>query len=87
MMAIAAPIKGASEMIAPDGEHLAHLLALVIQQNMTVFDFLQMPFYHPTVEEGLRTALRGMVSQVNNKHHENFELLICEYEQMKKRRK
>jgi dihydrolipoamide dehydrogenase len=67
-----------SEMIAPDGEHLAHLLALVIQQNMTVFDFLQMPFYHPTVEEGLRTALRGMASQVNNKQHENFELLICE---------
>jgi dihydrolipoamide dehydrogenase len=45
---------------------------------MTVFDFLQMPFYHPTVEEGLRTALRGMASQVNNKQHENFELLICE---------
>jgi dihydrolipoamide dehydrogenase len=66
-----------SEMIAPEGEHLAHLLALAIQQNMTVFDFLQMPFYHPTVEEGMRTALRDMASQVNNKQHENFELLIC----------
>lgn len=46
-----------AEMAAPGGEHLAHLLAWAIQQGLTVDDLLQMPFYHPVVEEGLRTAV------------------------------
>jgi dihydrolipoamide dehydrogenase len=50
-------IKGA-ELIGPDAEHLAHLLAWAIQSEMTVDRALDMPFYHPVVEEGLRTALR-----------------------------
>ncbi|GAA3899250.1 dihydrolipoyl dehydrogenase [Halomonas cibimaris] len=48
-----------AEMAAPDAEHLLHLLAWSIQQEMTVDDLLTMPFYHPTVEEGLRTALQS----------------------------
>jgi len=47
-----------AEMIGPDAEHLAHLLAWAIQAEMTVSKALEMPFYHPVVEEGLRTALR-----------------------------
>jgi len=47
-----------AEMIGPDAEHLAHLLAWGIQSGMTVARMLEMPFYHPVVEEGLRTALR-----------------------------
>lgn len=47
-----------AEMIGPDAEHLAHLLAWAIQCELTVAQALQMPFYHPVVEEGLRTALR-----------------------------
>ncbi len=50
-------ILGAS-MIAPAGEHMAHLIALAIHNKMSVKDFLDFPFYHPVVEEGLRTALR-----------------------------
>jgi dihydrolipoamide dehydrogenase len=50
-------LRGA-EMIGPDAEHLAHLLAWAIQSGMTVDRALEMPFYHPVVEEGLRTALR-----------------------------
>jgi dihydrolipoamide dehydrogenase len=50
-------ISGA-EMIGPDAEHLGHLLAWAIQAEMTVARALEMPFYHPVVEEGLRTALR-----------------------------
>ena len=53
-----------AEMIAPDGEHLAHLLAWAIQQQMTVFDILRMPYYHPVVEEGMRTALRDAAQKV-----------------------
>jgi dihydrolipoamide dehydrogenase len=47
-----------AEMIGPDAEHLGHLLAWAIQGELTVAQTLAMPFYHPVVEEGLRTALR-----------------------------
>ncbi len=47
-----------AEMIGPDAEHLGHLLAWSIQAELTVERALAMPFYHPVVEEGLRTALR-----------------------------
>ena len=47
-----------AEMIGPDVEHLAHLLAWAVQAEMTVARALEMPFYHPVIEEGLRTALR-----------------------------
>jgi dihydrolipoamide dehydrogenase len=46
-----------SEMIAPKGEHLGHLLAAMIQQEMTVTEALAIPFYHPTFEETLKEAL------------------------------
>ena len=54
-----------AEMVAPQGEHLAHLLAWSIQQAMTVYDLLAMPFYHPTVEETLRAALSDLLDQVD----------------------
>ena len=46
-----------AEMIAPAGEHLAHLLAWALQNRMTIGQMLEMPYYHPVLEEGLRTAL------------------------------
>lgn len=49
-----------AEMLAPGGEHLAHLLAWALQAGMTVAQMLHMPFYHPVLEEGLRTALREL---------------------------
>jgi len=49
-----------AEMLAPAAEHLAHLLAWALQNGMTVRQMLEMPFYHPVIEEGLRTALRDL---------------------------
>lgn len=49
-----------AEILAPAAEHLAHLLAWAIQKHMTVTQMLEMPFYHPVIEEGLRTALRDL---------------------------
>ncbi|MES2758837.1 MAG: dihydrolipoyl dehydrogenase [Pseudomonadota bacterium] len=49
-----------AEMIGPRAEHLAHLLAWACQARMTVDQMLDMPFYHPVVEEGVRTALREL---------------------------
>jgi dihydrolipoyl dehydrogenase len=53
-----------AELFAPEGEHLAHWLALAIHRRSTVFDLLRAPFYHPTVEEGLRAALAQIAKQL-----------------------
>lgn len=49
-----------AEMFGPAAEHIGHLLAWAAQQRMTVSSMLEMPFYHPVIEEGLRTALRDL---------------------------
>jgi dihydrolipoamide dehydrogenase len=53
-----------ADILAPGAEHLAHLLALCIQRQLTVHEILELPFYHPTLEEGLRTALRDAARQL-----------------------
>ncbi|WP_163935453.1 dihydrolipoyl dehydrogenase [Paraferrimonas sp. SM1919] len=54
-----------AEMMGPNAEHLAHLLAWAHQQKMTVSQMLEMPFYHPVIEEGVRTALRDLNAKLN----------------------
>lgn len=49
-----------AEMVGPAAEHLGHLLAWSIGHGATVDDALAQPFYHPVIEEGLRTALREL---------------------------
>ncbi len=49
-----------AEMAGPRAEHIAHLLAWAHQQRMSVPQMLTMPFYHPVIEEGVRTALRDL---------------------------
>jgi dihydrolipoamide dehydrogenase len=53
-----------AEMVAPRGEHLAHALAWAHQQGLTIHQILDLPFYHPVVEEGVRTALRDAAAQL-----------------------
>ena len=55
-----------AEIFGPDAEHLAHLLAWAIQRGDTVADALAAPFYHPVVEEGLRTALQRLAKALRN---------------------
>ena len=52
-----------TEMFCPRAEHLGHLLAWAFQKKMAIPEMLEMPFYHPVIEEGLRTALKD----ANNK--------------------
>jgi len=54
-----------AEMIGPAAEHLAHLLAWAHQQKLTVGQMLQMPYYHPVIEEGVRTALRDLNAKLH----------------------
>ena len=56
-----------AEMFGPRAEHLGHLLAWAHQSNMTVQQMLEMPFYHPVIEEGLRTALRDANEQLRQR--------------------
>jgi dihydrolipoamide dehydrogenase len=49
-----------AEMLGPAAEHIGHLLAWSVQRGDTVQQMLDSPFYHPVVEEGLRTALRHL---------------------------
>jgi dihydrolipoamide dehydrogenase len=53
-----------AEMFGPGMEHTAHLLAWAVQSRMTVHSALSMPFYHPVLEEGLRTALRDLAASL-----------------------
>lgn len=54
-----------AEMIGPNAEHLAHLLAWAHQNQMTISQMLDMPFYHPVIEEGVRTALRDLNAKLH----------------------
>lgn len=53
-----------AQLCVPSGEHIAHLLALAIDRRMSVQELLRLPFYHPVLEEGLRTALRNLARQL-----------------------
>ena len=57
-----------AEMVAAKGENLGHLLAWCIQQEMTVGQLLQLPFYHPVIEEALQAALYDLYHNVEAKN-------------------
>jgi len=65
-----------AEMIAAKGENLGHLLAWCIQQEMTVGQLLQLPFYHPVIEEALQAALYDLYSKVDAKNDTPITELI-----------
>ncbi|MFS0772926.1 dihydrolipoyl dehydrogenase [Sphingomonas sp. 1P08PE] len=50
---------GAS-IVAHGGEHLGHLVALGIDRGISVADFADQPWYHPTIEEALQSAARDL---------------------------
>jgi dihydrolipoamide dehydrogenase len=39
-----------------------------------------MPFYHPVIEEGVRTALRDLHHQLNRIGASETELLLCHHQ-------
>ncbi|MFZ1865329.1 MAG: dihydrolipoyl dehydrogenase [Polyangiales bacterium] len=65
-----------AEIFGPSAEHLSHLLAWAVQAGMTVDDALAMPFYHPVVEEGIRTALRNL--NANLRHGAPVKCAVAE---------
>ncbi|TGN59766.1 dihydrolipoyl dehydrogenase [Paracoccus liaowanqingii] len=53
-----------AELCCPGAEHLSHLLVWAVQSGATAADMLLLPFYHPTLEEGLKGALNQICRQV-----------------------
>jgi dihydrolipoamide dehydrogenase len=54
-----------AELFGPQIEHLAHLVAWAVQSELTAERMLELPFYHPVLEESLRTALRRAVKALD----------------------
>jgi dihydrolipoamide dehydrogenase len=67
-----------AQMAIPEGEHLAHHIAWAIEQNLTVFDMLTLPFYHPTLEEGLYALLMHAVKKLGVKKDGLLEVSYLE---------
>lgn len=54
-----------ADLAVPGADHLAHLLVLALMNGASAADLLEMPFYHPTLEEGLKPALREICRQAS----------------------
>ncbi|MCK5785565.1 MAG: dihydrolipoyl dehydrogenase [Candidatus Sabulitectum sp.] len=65
-----------AEMAIPDGEHIAHSISWAIQKGLTVFEMMELNFYHPVTEEGVRTALRAAVRKIE-KRESGPEIPLC----------
>jgi len=63
-----------AQIAVPHGEHLAHHLAWAIEQELTVYEMIQLPFYHPTLEEGLYALLQIAVRKLGIKKEGILEL-------------
>ncbi len=68
-------LRGA-EIFGPGAEHLGHLLAWAVQAKMTVQEALDMPYYHPVLEEGVRSALGQLLKRLGR-----GELVRCPVEE------
>lgn len=66
-----------AEMFGPAAEHIGHLLAWAAQQHMTVSAMLAMPFYHPVIEEGVRSALKDLHNKLKRTDAGVDECLEC----------
>jgi len=66
-----------AEMFGPRVEHTAHLLAWAVQRRLTASEALELPVYHPVIEEGIRTALRDLCARLKLEPPENRRDLEC----------
>jgi len=55
-----------AEIMAPAGEHMAHLLAWAMGADLTIKEILGMPFYHPVPEEALLDAFLHIAAQISD---------------------
>ena len=63
-------------MACVKGENLAHLLAWCIEQQLSVGRMLQLPFYHPVIEEALQAALYDCYARIEKKNSGAIDELV-----------
>jgi len=51
-------------MVGQRAEHVGQMLAVALEQNMTAHELLQIPYYHPVVEEMVQSALQDIARQM-----------------------
>jgi dihydrolipoamide dehydrogenase len=55
------------ELMMPRAEHLTHLLAWAVENEMTVLDLVKMPFYHPVLEEAIQSTINQLFKALYSK--------------------
>ncbi|WP_145006677.1 dihydrolipoyl dehydrogenase [Pseudomonas oryzihabitans] len=58
-------------MVGPGMDHIGHLLVLALTHGETASSLLDLPFYHPTLEEGLKTGLREICQAAHSSLRED----------------
>ncbi len=53
------------------------MLAWAIQRELTAADVLDLPFYHPVLEGGIRSAIRALCSELKIMPPERSQDLEC----------
>ena len=69
-------IKGA-RLFGPGMDHIAHLFGWAIERSETASALLQLPFYHPMFEEGLKTALREICETVGSPELKDMDFVAA----------
>jgi dihydrolipoamide dehydrogenase len=60
-------------LLGPGADHIAHLIAWAIERGETATAVLGLPIYHPTFEEGIKSALRGICDTVHASIPSDFD--------------
>lgn len=68
---------GAS-MFGMRAEHVAQFLAMAIQREETAHSLLQIPFYHPVVEETIQSALQDIARHISDPAGLPFGLVLAD---------
>lgn len=60
-------------LFGPGMDHVAHLFAWSIARKETAAALLKLPFYHPTLEEGVKPALRDLCMKVGSPEFDQLD--------------
>ena len=61
----------------PGMDHIAYRFAWAIERSETASALLQLPFYHPMFEEGVKTALREICETVGSPELNDMDFLAA----------
>jgi dihydrolipoamide dehydrogenase len=66
-------ILAGATLLGPEMDHIVHLFAWAIERGETADALLRLPIYHPTFEEGLKSALREICEALKSLDLEDLD--------------